>query len=271
MAKLRLDKYLTDMGVGTRSEVKAKIRKGQVSVNQTIIRKPEEKVSEALDVVAVDGQVIGYVDFEYYMLNKPQGVVSATVDANNQTVVDLIQEKKRKDLFPVGRLDKDTEGMLLITNDGALSHRLLSPKHHVDKCYLVVAAGELFDDALEQLEQGVNIGTDSIEEWTKPAKCSLFGHFSEEEFYDKGNPCCDKRVQGIVRDSVEEQGILMHSFSVIRLTITEGKYHQIKRMLKAVGCHVVYLKRLSMGGLLLDEALKVGEYRRLTKEELALL
>lgn len=270
MTMLRLDKYLTDMGVGTRSEVKDKIRKGQVTVNQSVIKKPDTKVSD-LDVITVEGQTVGYVDFEYYMLNKPQGVVSATVDDNNQTVVDLIREKKRKDLFPVGRLDKDTEGLLLITNDGELSHRLLSPKRHVEKCYFIVAAGEVTDNALVLLEQGVNIGTREQEEWTHAAKCQMLACLSIEEFYHEDNDWCDNRVQEIVKRYAEKQEINAESVSVLKLTITEGKYHQVKRMLQAVGSQVLYLKRLSMGTLMLDDALREGEYRYLTSREVAAL
>lgn len=132
---IRLDKYLADMGAGTRQEVKRKIRKGLVSVNHKTAGAPDLKIREGEDVVSVEGREIGYAAYEYYMLNKPAGVVSATTDSRDLTVVDLIQEKRRKDLFPVGRLDKDTEGLLLITNDGLLAHRLLSPRCHVDKTY----------------------------------------------------------------------------------------------------------------------------------------
>ena len=144
---IRLDKYLADMGCGTRQEVKKLIRSGQVSVNGAVVKKPETKVEQTVQEVCLNGEKVGYESFEYYMLNKPAGVISATEDRSCQTVVDLIQEKKRKDLFPVGRLDKDTEGLLLITNDGELAHRLLSPKKHVDKCYFAPVSallGETF-------------------------------------------------------------------------------------------------------------------------------
>ena len=162
------------------------------------------------------------------MLNKPAGVVSATTDNHDKTVLDLLKDAPGKDLFPVGRLDKDTEGLLLITNDGVLSHNLLSPKKHVDKTYLVKTAETVTLDMIHALEQGVDIGEEKI---TLPAKVKLL---EEKE---------------------------------IELTIMEGKFHQVKRMLKAVGNEVVYLKRLSMGSLILDEALKLGEYRILTEKE----
>lgn len=138
---IRLDKYLADMGIGTRSAVKQMIRKGQVQVNQETAARPELKIDEQNDKVQVNGQTIGYAAFEYYMLHKPAGVVSATEDKRDKTVIDLIESRKRKDLFPVGRLDKDTEGLLLITNDGALAHQLLAPKKHVDKVYYAKVHG----------------------------------------------------------------------------------------------------------------------------------
>lgn len=232
---MRLDKYLADMGAGTRQEVKKYIRKGQISVDGEIIKKPEFKVDEKNQEISYMGQHVAYAEFEYYMLNKPAGTVSATEDKKETTVIDLIKSKKRKDLFPVGRLDKDTEGLLLITNDGALAHRLLSPKKHVDKTYYARIRGEVTKDDIYVFLQGVNIGTDTEEEWTKPGRLQIL-----------------------------EAG----EVSSIRLTIQEGKYHQVKRMFQAVGKEVEYLKRESMGSLTLDENLKPGEYRELTNEEL---
>ena len=158
MGKIRLDKYLADMGLGTRTEVKKKIRKGQITVNGVVIREPEYKTDTDADEVLADHQPLSYECFEYYMLNKPQGVVSATEDKREKTVLDLIVSKKRKDLFPVGRLDKDTEGLLLITNDGELAHQLLSPKKHVDKQYFVKLLKPLEQEDAQKLEHGVDIG-----------------------------------------------------------------------------------------------------------------
>ena len=158
MEKIRLDKYLADMGQGTRSEVKKWIRKGAVSVNGETVKSPEYKVNCPSDQVSIQGRQVQYEKFEYYMLNKPAGTVSAREDSKEPTVLDLIRSKKRKDLFPVGRLDKDTEGLLLITNDGALAHDLLSPKKHVDKTYFVQLLKELKEEEKEQLEKGVDIG-----------------------------------------------------------------------------------------------------------------
>lgn len=232
---IRLDKYLADMGCGTRQEVKKFIRSGQVSVDGIVVKKPETKVEQTVQEVFLNGEKVGYESFEYYMLNKPAGVISATEDQSCQTVVDLIKDKKRKDLFPVGRLDKDTEGLLLITNDGALAHRLLSPKKHVDKCYFARICGKVTEEDVRSFEKGVNIGSQEQPEITMPGKLEI-----------------------IASDDI----------SKIRLTIQEGKFHQVKRMFQAVGKEVIYLKRLRMGTLILDENLGIGEYRPLTKEEL---
>lgn len=230
--KLRLDKYLAEMNLGTRSEVKKLITKGQIQVNEAIVKKPELKLDPTSDRVQYQGREITYVIYEYYMLNKPSGVISATEDKRDTTVIDLIESRQRKDLFPVGRLDKDTEGLLLITNDGALAHRLLSPKKHVDKTYYAKISGEVTKEDIETFEKGVCIGEEKL---TLPAKLVILKSGAESE---------------------------------IELTIQEGRFHQVKRMFQAVGKEVVYLKRLSMGSLSLDPSLKPGEYRKLTKEEM---
>ena len=232
---IRLDKYLADMSIGTRQEVKKYIRQGRVKINEDIIKKPEYKIREDEDKISFDGAPVAYETFEYYMLNKPAGVISATEDKRDITVLDLIKEKKRKDLFPVGRLDKDTEGLLLITNDGALAHRLLSPKKHVDKCYYAKIRGGVTEDDVRVFKERINIGTQEEPEWTMPAELKIL---------EKG------------------------TVSRIRLTIREGKFHQVKRMFLAVGKEVVYLKRERMGALVLDEELAPGEYRKLTDSEL---
>ena len=232
---IRLDKYLADMSIGTRQEVKKYIRQGRVKINEDIIKKPEYKIREDEDKITFDGAPVAYETFEYYMLNKPAGVISATEDKRDKTVLDLIKEKKRKDLFPVGRLDKDTEGLLLITNDGALAHRLLSPKKHVDKCYYAEISGGVTEDDVRVFKERLNIGTQEDPEWTMPAELKIL---------EKG------------------------TVSRIRLTIREGKFHQVKRMFLAVGKEVVYLKRERMGALVLDEELAPGEYRKLTDSEL---
>ncbi len=231
---IRLDKYLADMEVGTRSEVKKYIRKGCASVNGEPIKKPEHKVMEG-DMVTFLGEEIIYTKEIYLMLNKPNGVVSATRDNYDTTVLELLDEIDTKDLFPVGRLDKDTEGLLIITNDGALSHRLLSPKRHVAKVYLAHVEGEVTDLDVDAFKEGIDIGEKNP---TLPAGL---------EILESGNK------------------------SIVHVTIEEGKFHQIKRMFHAVGKEVVYLKRISMGPIYLDENLELGEYRPLTDDELKLL
>ena len=197
--------------------------------------KPETKVDEKASQVMVDGREICYNKYEYYMLNKPKGFVSATNDREHKTVIDIIQSSHKKDLFPVGRLDKDTEGLLLITNDGKLANELLAPGKHVDKTYYARISGRVTEAEIEKFREGLDIGDEKL---TAPACLRILEAGEESE---------------------------------IEITITEGRYHQIKRMFEAVGMKVVYLKRLSMGNLLLDPSLKNGEYRRLTEEEIACL
>ena len=234
---MRLDKYLSDMGVGTRSELKKDICKGGVSVDGEVIKDPGHGV-DASSRVVFKGTVIRYEEFVYYMLNKPAGVISASEDDREETVIDLIPEPKRRDLFPVGRLDRDTEGLLLITNDGALSHRLLSPKHHVDKVYFVKVSGILNESDVGLFRDGLVL-TDGLE--CLPADLEILSVYDEEYI------------------------------SEAEVTVREGKFHQVKRMFSAIGAEVLFLKRLSMGPLALDPELAPGEYRRLTKDELAAL
>lgn len=258
MADIRLDKFLADAGAGTRSEVKIKIKKGQVTVNGEAAGKSDIKINPDCDEVCLDGKKLIYNEFEYFMLNKPQGVVSATKDDMDKTVIELITEAKRRDLFPVGRLDKDTEGLLIITNDGKLSNNLLAPGKHVDKTYFAIIDGEVTEDTVLRFDEGIDIGDDKP---TAPAKLRILYDDKDEAsdvVYNSGDSCDDFVSDGIVKSKVE-------------ITITEGRYHQIKRMFEAVGMKVTYLKRLSMGSLSLDDSLKPGEYRRLTDEEIKLL
>ena len=228
---IRLDKYLADMGCGTRSQVKQMIRKGQVEINGEKIKKPEQKITTAQDRVCVAGTEIRYEKYRYYLLHKPAGYVSATTDNRDKTVLELLPENIRRELFPVGRLDKDTEGLLLITNDGALAHDLLSPAKHVEKTYYAVIDGVVTEKDVNSFENGVDIGEEKL---TKPGKLRILKSEPESE---------------------------------IELTITEGRFHQVKRMFEAVGKKVLYLKRISMGPLQLTDDLKPGEYRPLTEEE----
>jgi 16S rRNA pseudouridine516 synthase len=234
---MRLDKYLSDMGAGTRSELKKEIRKSGASIDGKIIKDPGFSVDPSSHVV-FRGNIIAYEDFVYYMLNKPAGVISASEDDREPTVVDLITEQKRKDLFPVGRLDRDTEGLLLITNDGALAHRLLSPKHHIDKVYYVKVSGILTGSDIELFRDGLVL-TDGLE--CLPADLEILS-VSDDEYTSEAE-----------------------------ITIREGKFHQVKRMFSSIGAEVIYLKRLSMGPLALDPELAPGEYRRLTADEMVSL
>ena len=229
---IRLDKFLADMSIGTRTEVKKLIRQGKVAVDGLTVKSPDFKIDIDRQSVTCNGITVTYETYEYYMLNKPAGVISATSDVKDKTVLDLIDNKKRKDLFPVGRLDKDTEGLLLITNDGELAHCLLSPKKHVDKLYFAKVEGVVTSEDIEIFAKGLDIGDG---DYTNPAKLEIL----------KSN-----------------------EISEVKLTIQEGKFHQVKRMFEAVGKKVIYLKRLSMGKLYLDESLALGEYRPLTKKEL---
>jgi 16S rRNA pseudouridine516 synthase len=233
---MRLDKFLSECSLCTRSESKALIKKGAVAVNGKKADRGDMKIDPENDDIVFKGEKVQYSQFEYYMLNKPAGVVSATEDKNDKTVIDLVPKPHAKDIFPVGRLDKDTEGLLIITNDGELAHNLLSPKKHVDKTYFVrTQGGAVNEKDVEAFKDGVDIGENTL---TLPAELKIIksGEISESE-----------------------------------LTIREGKFHQVKRMFKAVGKEVIYLKRISMGGLVLDEGLEKGECRRLSEEEIKTL
>ena len=229
---MRLDKYLADMGLGTRSEIKKAVRSGRVSVDGRTVTDPGTKVGPE-DAVLFDGTAVTYEPYVYYMLYKPAGVISASEDRRERTCVDLIDETRRRDLFPVGRLDRDTEGLLLITNDGDLCHRLLTPSRHVDKVYYARISGKVTEEDVRGFASGLQVDADFR---AMPAQLRI-----------------------LRSDSVSE----------VEIVIREGKFHQIKRMFRAVGKEVLYLKRLSMGSLTLDPALQPGTWRRLTAEELA--
>ena len=239
MATLRLDKFLADAGIGTRSEVKSYIKKGFVTINDEIATKPDIKVSTETDQITYLNEPIQLSQFEYYILNKPAGYVSATKDNTAPTVLSFI-ESNRKDLFPVGRLDKDTEGLLLITNDGPLSHKLLSPRHHVDKTYYAIVDGTVTSDDILAFEKGLEIGDDDLDV-AMPAQLTIINTNSEQ------------------------------NISHVHITIQEGKFHQVKRMFQAIGKRVTYLKRIAFGPLLLPESLQLGEYRPLTADEIEML
>jgi 16S rRNA pseudouridine516 synthase len=237
MAKVeRLDKVLANMGYGSRKDVKKFIKSGLVKVNGRLVNDNEFKVSPYEDEIIIRGEEVNYKEYIYLLMNKPQGLVSSTDDPLTQTVIDLLeQEHQIYKPFPVGRLDKDTEGLLLISNDGKLAHELLSPKKHVDKTYYAEIDGTVEDEHIDIFKRGIVLD-DGYK--TLPAKLEIL-----------------------------ESGI----FSKIHLTIQEGKFHQVKRMFQALDMKVVYLKRISMGPLALDENLEPGKYRELTEEEIKLL
>jgi len=229
---MRLDKWLTHMGIGSRKDVRALLKTGNVKVNDQPVKDPSRHVDPELDDVTVNGERLTYEEYIYFLLNKPQGVITATEDARHETVLDLLEEHdRRKDLFPVGRLDKDTEGLLLITNDGALAHKLLSPKHHVEKTYEAIINGPITNEIMSAFETGIELKGDGT---TKPAKLKVL--------LEGENP----RVE---------------------IQITEGKYHQIKRMFVAVGREVLYLNRTKMGPLELETGQALGTYRQLSPVE----
>lgn len=255
---MRLDKYLAQAGLGTRSEVKKLIRSGRVFLNGLAAKKSEEKVEAGAEVL-VDGTAVIWSEFEYFMLNKPAGVVSATQDGRERTVVELIRERSR-DIFPVGRLDKDTEGLLLLTNDGELAHELLSPRKHVAKRYQVLVEGMVQQEDCELFAKGMDIGDEKL---TKPALLTKITYYNRNGERLGELQKQNKTTAVIVLTSNEEI-----ARTGLEITITEGRYHQIKRMFVKVGKPVLYLKRISMGSLALDDTLAPGEYRRLTEDEL---
>ena len=237
---MRLDKLLAHTGFGTRKEVKKIIRDKYVSVNGEVVRNAGEKVDPDKDDVRISGQRIYYEEFVYFMLNKPAGVISATEDYVHDTVIDLLEPADSvQEPHPVGRLDKDTEGLLLLTNDGKLTHQLTSPKKEVDKTYYAFVSGRVDQEDIEKFKEGILLKEDDEDYLTLSADLEIL--------------------------EVDEEA----ETSEVYVTIREGKFHQVKRMFHAVDKEVLYLKRISMGDLALDENLELGEYRRLTEEELA--
>lgn len=237
MAKLeRLDKVLSNMGYGSRRDVKRFIKEGIVLVNDKIVKSNDAKVDPYSDKIVFDGEMVIYREFIYLMMNKPQGLVSSTDDPLTKTVIDLLEDEYLiYEPFPVGRLDKDTEGLLLISNDGKLAHELLSPKKGVNKTYYAEVDGIVQQDHIDIFQKGVTLD-DGYQ--TMPAKLEIL-----------------------------ESNVI----SKINLTIQEGKYHQVKRMFESLSINVIFLKRISMGPLTLDKELDLGEYRELTDEEINIL
>lgn len=225
---MRLDKFLTECGLGSRKEVKKLLDNGKIRVNDTIIKNPQTNIKENVDKIEFEGKTLEYKEFRYYIMNKKSGYITATEDPREKTVMELLPDWViKKDLAPVGRLDKDTEGLLLFTNDGKLAHSLLSPKKHVDKTYYAQLEKEIGEEEIKRLEEGVDIGG----YFTQPAKAKKIG---------------DKEIE---------------------LTIREGKFHQVKKMLEAVNNKVIYLKRLTFGKLELNN-MELGEVREINLEDI---
>jgi len=232
---IRIDKYLSNMGIGSRKDIKKHIKMGRVKINEKVVKESNDSVNKN-DIVRFDNEVIEYEEFTYIMMNKPQGVISATEDKYQNTVLDILEDRyKNRGLFPAGRLDKDTEGLLILTNNGTLAHNMLSPKKHVTKKYLVKVVGRLGESDVKAFENKIVL--------------------------EDGYECMPAKLD--ILESDEE--------SLAIVEIKEGKFHQVKRMFLATDKTVVYLKRISMGPISLDESLKLGEYRKLTAEELNLL
>ncbi len=236
MAKMRIDKLLANMGIGTRKDIKKFAKDGLVQVDGKVVKDSSQHVDPDHQTIEFDGEVIDYREFVYIMLNKPPGVISATEDLVERTVVDLLDARYSPfEVFPVGRLDKDTEGLLILTNDGKMAHELLSPRKHVPKTYYADVEGMVTEEDIVSFKNGVRLDDGYV---TLPASLAIL-HSGE--------------------------------VSQVEITIVEGKFHQVKRMFQAVGKRVKYLKRIKMGGLPLDPSLSLGEYRELTEEELTLL
>lgn len=271
---IRLDKYLSNMTGESRSIIKSEIKKGNVIVNGSTVLKAENKIDEIKDEVIYKGESVAYSKYAYYMFNKPAGCVSATTDNTCKTVIDYLKNEQVSGLFPVGRLDKDTEGLLIITNDGELAHKLLSPKKHVAKKYYARIKGNLPTDVEKRFEDGLDIGD---EKKTLPARIEVLQNARTTESTDKLTGKTDNmtgntdNITDVVisdrSDALPDEGPALFD-SEVYVVITEGRYHQVKRMFKAVGCEVTYLERKSMGGLELDDTLRRGEYRKLTAEEI---
>lgn len=229
---VRVDKILSELGFGSRQEIKKYVKAGKIRINDNIVKKSEEKLNSEVDKLFFEGKEVEVEEFETFILYKPAGYVCATKDNVHKTVMELI-DSKRKNIVPVGRLDLDTEGILILTNDGDLNHRLVSPSSHVDKTYYAIFEGELNENAVEMTKNGLDIGEGEV---SKPAKLEII------------------------------------SSNEIMLTIHEGKFHQVKRMVKALGGEVTYLKRVAFGGLRLDDLkLKKGESRKITEIEMEML
>ena len=254
---MRLDKYLAEAAVGTRKEVRSYVQDGKVMVNQQLVLNPAEEIDAEADSVLCFGREISHTKKVYYMFYKPSGCVTARTDETYRTVLDYFDDNHRQGIFPVGRLDKDTEGLLLLTNDGEFSHSLMHPDKHIEKTYFFWALGSLSEEDLKCLINGIRLKSEEELARADMVKVMEQGYYQDLKDHLEALITREARVKPSLQSVVSGY-----------LTISEGRKHQVKRMLKEVGCYVVYLKRTSIGALKLDETLPKGQYRELTEEEL---
>ena len=251
---MRLDKFLAQSSIGKRKEVRIYIKEGKVRVNEKVVTVPAINIDEKIDKIEYLNNVVEYSEKVYYMFNKPSGCITAKIDKEHKTVFEFLSEEDKKGIFHVGRLDKDTEGLLLFTNDGDFEHKLMHPEKHVCKTYFFWALGSLSNENIKSLENGVNIIKGRVLTRTAKVKINDYGLFKDFE------------------DELKKLNINLKNYnqSVVSgyITISEGRKHQVKRMLKAVGCNILYLKRIAIGEVVLDTKLNLGEYRHLTEKEL---
>lgn len=265
---MRLDKYLTQSHIGTRKKVHGILSEGMVTVNGQRVTDATYDVDVNMDQVTCDGEIVKHAGTVCYMFNKPQGCVTARSDEKEKTVLSYFSEEETGGLFMVGRLDKDTEGLLLLTNDGALDHWLMNPEHHMEKTYFFWALGELSEEDVSKIESGIDIQSQyTIRQNERLNKSDM------KETKITKTAKLQILKQGMVHEFADEIPIPLHDDQVVSglLTISEGKKHQVRRMLRAVGCKIFQLKRIAIGELQLDESLKPGEYRRLTDDEIGKL
>lgn len=253
---MRLDKFLAQSSVGRRKDVRLYIKDGKVKVNEKLVLEPSMEIDELRDIIKYNENIVKYVEKVYYMFNKPAGCVTATKDKDFKTVFDYFSDINTNGLFHVGRLDKDTEGLLLLTNDGDFEHYLMHPENHMEKTYFLWAFGNINDEDIKKLENGLYIGKN--EPITKPAKFKLHKQGGYNEFKEQ--------IPVELLNNIDSKKYNQPVISGY-LTISEGRKHQVKRMLKAVGCYVVYLERVAIGEVKLDKKLERGQYRELSALE----
>lgn len=257
MLSMRLDKFLSESSIGRRKEVRLFIKDGKVTVNGKVETIPAIEIDEKNDIIEYLGKKVVHAGKVYYMFHKPTGCITARKDPTEKTVMDYFLTLNNEGLFPVGRLDKDTEGLLFVTNDGEFNHALMYPDKHVEKTYFFWAFGELTKEKVEKLSNGLYLENGEV--LTKQSKVVI----------EKQGMFCDLQLE-IPGNKYEKVKKNRDGMPVVAgyLTITEGRKHQVKRMLKAVGCYVIYLKRVAIGDVILDETLEKGNYRKLTKKEM---